>query len=285
MALRGEALLGSMASKRQMRTTTLVSWSSSHITGLVSKMLAIIVFWALILVSLKLLVTIIIDSFRPLPKPTGKRESRESMFLCPTKAALTAIKNGRGPDDLPTWPAPPPAQLSVKATIDLWGGDLEAIKRLVGLRKWHIARHGRPQDYQGLGNKTVRAKLALAKSLGMDVEEVLSKDDWINPDYLRWNGLNLNLVLGTRTSAHRNLNFGWIKKSAYYGFNAADYYVWMLPNHDFSKWEVMGVLSYSDLKALRDRQDLYESHRFFGINRPAWVPPLAAGTANCMEGE
>ena len=219
-------------------------------------MIAIIIFWTLLLVSLKLLALIVMDAFRPLPKPTGERESRESAFLCPTKAALTAMKNGRGIEDLPTWPAPPPppppvAPDRVILKIDSWGLDLKAASRLVGLRKWQMARHDfADPNYRGLGKKSVSAKLALAKSLDIPLKRVLNEDLWRHPDYLRWRGLNLNLVLGSRSTKFFNVNFGWVKNSALYDCGdrspIPDYYIWMLPNHDFTEWEVMGVISYAE---------------------------------------
>lgn len=216
-------------------------------------MIAIIVFWTLILVSLKLLALVIVDAFRPLPKPTAKRKPRKSPFLDPLSVTLMAMAKGRGSEDLlrEEWAEPlTPDEVTVK--IDLWGFDLEAQKRLVGLRKWEIARHGyRPKNYHGLSPKFVRAKLALAKDLGIPLKRVLNEDLWRHPDYLRWNGLTLNLVLGNRGSGYQNLNYGWIKKSAYYDYGdgspAPDYYIWMLPNDDFSEWKVVGVLSFSDL--------------------------------------
>lgn len=311
-------------------------------------MMTIIVFWALVLVSLKLLVMILIDAFRPLPKPTGKREPRESMFqlgtdgssgsgLClqrsqhrgqyrghpeQTNALLLATTaqwkqakqtvesaykdlasfDGRGPDDLPSWSAPP-ASNKVTVKIDLWGLDLKAILRLVGLRKWRMKRVGIRQfsEYRTLGSKVVRAKLALAKNLSIDLQRVLDEDLWAHPDYLHWNGLNLNLVLGTRSNKAKNLDIGWIKKSTYYDYEdgspTPDYYVWMLPNHDFTEWEVMGVLSYAEVgrcihRMRRSnssakkrgssyrRQDIFEGEQMIGIRKydykaeRRWTHPL-----------
>jgi len=63
-------------------------------------MIAITVFWTLILVSLKLLALIIADSFRPLPKPTAKRKPRKSPFLDPLSVTVMAMAKGRGAEDL-----------------------------------------------------------------------------------------------------------------------------------------------------------------------------------------
>ena len=63
-------------------------------------MMAIIVFWALILVSLKLLALIIVDAFRPLPKPTAQRKPRKSPFLDPLSVTLMVFAKGRGAEDL-----------------------------------------------------------------------------------------------------------------------------------------------------------------------------------------
>ena len=188
-------------------------------------MIAIIVFWTLILVSLKLLAMIIVDAFRPLPKPTAKRKPRKSPFLDPLSVTMMAMAKGRGAEDLPWAP--------VNATLTL--RECSFAKKL-HKRREHFAGCRIEEPYFLMS----RAKVALAKMLDMPLEQCLLQT---NPHLLDWAGMKLQLAIASYSSS----------EFAYFS-DRADHYLWLVPlNRDFTGWQVRGAMSNRDFKLLFGR--------------------------------
>jgi hypothetical protein len=196
-------------------------------------MMTIIIFWALVLVSLKLLVAIIIDAFRPLPKPTGKRKSRKSPFLDPISVAMMAMAKGRGVEDLLEAP---------------W---VQAVSESLTPREVSFAQrlHKKRQYFAGCLIEEhfyykSRAKTALVKMLDIPRERCLFQT---NPYLLDWAGMKISLAIATGSSKYLATQFAYFN-------DRADHYLWLVPmNRDFTSWQVRGAMSDRDFSLLFER--------------------------------
>jgi len=197
-------------------------------------MIAIIIFWTLILVSLKLLALIIADSFRPLPKPTAKRKPRKSSFLDPLSVTMMAMAKGRGVEDLRReqwgW-VPDPSSVQEALTLK----DCNFAKKL-HKRREHFAGCRIEEPYFLMS----RAKVALAKMLDMPLKQCLLQT---HPHLLDWAGMEAGMAIASDASS----------EFAYFS-GKADHYLWLVPlNRDFTSWQVRGAMSDRDFSSLFER--------------------------------
>lgn len=204
-------------------------------------MIAIIVFWTLILVSLKLLAMVIVDAFRPLPKPTAKRKPRKSPFLDPLSVTVMTMAKGRGAEDLrgQEWgwvPAPPPVHDMLTPDECL------VATRLHRKREAFLGRSIQDWYYHN-----ARAYMALAKMLDMPLEKCMSESDPRCHSLFTWNGMSFSLAIASGSSKYLATQFAYFS-------DRADHYLWLVPmNRDFTGWQVRGAMSDRDFSSLFER--------------------------------
>lgn len=201
--------------------------------------MATVVFWTLILVSLKLLALIIVDAFRPLPKPTAKRKPRKSPFLDPLSVAFMAMAKGRGPEDLRkeqwgSWgSAPPPVH-----------GWLTPDECLVATRLHRKREAFLGRSIQDWYYYNARAYMALAKMLDMPLKKCMSESDPRRHSLFTWNGMSFSLAIASGSSKYLATQFAYFSDRAHH-------YLWLVPmNRDFTSWQVRGAMSDRDFSLL-----------------------------------
>lgn len=209
-------------------------------------MIAIIIFWTLILVSLKLLAMIVVDAFRPLPKPAAKRKPRKSPFLDPLSVTVMAIAKGRGAEDLrrQEWnpwgcvPTPPPALVSEMLTPN----ECLVATRLHRKREAFLGHSIQDHYYHN-----ARAYMALAKMLDMPLKKCMSESDPRCHSLFAWNGMSFSLAIASGSSKYLATQFAYFS-------DRADHYLWLVPmNRDFTGWQVRGAMSDRDFSSLFER--------------------------------
>lgn len=207
-------------------------------------MITIIVFWTLILVSLKLLALIIVDAFRPLPKPTANRKPRKSPFLDPLSVTLMAMAKGRGSKDLrrEQWAGPLPEPKPLPVSSALTPDECLVATRLHRRREAFLGRSIQERCYYN-----ARAYMALAKMFEVPLKKCLAESDPRCHSLFTWNGMGLSLAIASGSSKYLATQFAYFS-------GRADHYLWLVPmNRDFTSWQVRGAMFHHDFSLLFER--------------------------------